>query len=234
MADAGSNPLGSGNPMNAGSQGGFQVNEGAASANIRGAMPRGGGGGGIAGAIKDIAGIFADRANRERDNIDFAWREGVKHENNVNLSKLQHGHVLEQIGTQGEQERKTVKTAGKQTRKTAAQAGSIQAGLITHQTNASEYSASQEAKRAKKTRKQEAGITEAQAAATHRRTLAQGRAEVRNVGKVAELFEPGKVASVAAGGATGNGMLRKAAPTAAAAQKATAKPRTTRKPPTAK
>jgi len=230
MADAGSNPLGSGNPMNAGGQGGFQVNEGAASANIRGAMPRGGGGG-IAGAIRDIADRKGRQADRERDNVDFAWREGIRHGNNVNLSRVQSELRVSEIKVGGKQERKTVKTVGKQTRATNAQAGAIQANQTILETNAQNDINKKSAKNERKGMKLGAKLTEAQEAASHRRTLSQGRADVRNVGKVAELFEPGKVASVGAGNATGNGTLRKPTPTA---PKAPSKPRAPRKPPTAK
>ena len=232
MADAGSNPLGSGNPMNAGGQGGFQVNEGAANANIRGAMPRGGGGGGgIIGAIRDIADRKGRQADRERDNVDYAWRRGIDYEHASNLSKLQSGLRVTEIGTQGKQERKTVKTVGKQTRATNAQSGSIQANQTILETNAQNDINKKSAKNERKGMKLGAKLTEAQSAASHKRTLSQGRADVRNVGKVAQMFEPGKVASVAAGNATGNGMLRKPAPTA---PKAPSKPRTPRKPPTAR
>ena len=244
MADAGSNPLGSGNPMNAGSQGGFQVNEGAANANIRGAMPRGGGnGGGIAGAIRDIADRKGRQADRERDNVDYAWRRGIDYEHSSNLSKLQSGLRITEIGKQGKQERKTARTVGDQTRQTAAQAGTIQANQTRHEANAQNYVAKKADNRARKAtklgakidtnaRNQEAAIAETREQNSHKRGIAKTNSEARGVARALRNVEPGSTFAATVGGVALSGTAKKA-PTAAAAQKAASKkPRT--KPPTAK
>jgi hypothetical protein len=219
--------------MNAGGQGGFQVNEGAANANIRGAMPRGGGnGGGIVGAIRDIADRKGRQADRERDNVDYAWRRGVDYEHSSNLSKLQSGLRITETKVGGKEARKTSAQESQQRMGEAAQGATLRSYALADETRAQDYLGGKTAKRESKARKQTANIAEKQAASTHKRNKKTGKSDTKNAMKLASMYEGGKPAQVAFGTASASGTLKKPAPTAAAAQKATTKkPR--QKPPTA-
>jgi hypothetical protein len=176
-------------------------------------MPRGGGGGGIAGAIRDIAERKGRQADRERNNVDFAWREGIRYESSANLSKLQSRLRTGEIKVGGQQERKTAKTVAKQTRKTEA-AGS---GLRINEMNTEHKNT------LSKGRADVRNFTKV--------------AEKFEPGKNAAITTGNATGSgmLRKPAPTPKATTRRAAPTATAAQKTTAKkPPTPRKPPTAR